>query len=57
MHALTKLGKETKSGKFITENLIGYDFAEPIFGLVKDEHSGELKFNVGKIELLKKMKY
>jgi succinyl-diaminopimelate desuccinylase len=50
MHALTKLGKETKSGKFITENLIGYDFAEPIFGLVKDEHSGELKFNVGKIE-------
>ena len=50
MHALTKLGKETKSGKFITENLIGYDFAKPIFGLVKDEHSGELKFNVGKIE-------
>ena len=50
MHALTKLGKETKAGKFITENLIGYNFAEPIFGLVKDEHSGELKFNVGKIE-------
>ena len=50
MHALTKLGKETKSGKFITENLIVYDFAEPIFELVKDEHSGELKFNVGKIE-------
>lgn len=50
MHALTKQGKETKSGKFITENLIGYDFAEPIFGLVNDEHSGELKFNVGKIE-------
>lgn len=50
MHVLTKLGKETKSGKFITENLIGYDFAEPIFELVKDEHSGELKFNVGKIE-------
>lgn len=50
MHALTKLGKETKSGKFITENLIGYDFAEPIFELVKDERSGELKFNVGKIE-------
>ena len=52
MHALTKLGKETKSGKFITENLIGYDFAEPIFELVKDEHSGELKFNVGKIEFI-----
>ena len=50
MHALTKLGKESKSGRFITENLIGYDFAEPIFGVVKDEHSGELKFNVGKIE-------
>lgn len=50
MHALTKIGKETKSGKFITENLIGYNFAEPIFGLIKDKHSGELKFNVGKIE-------
>ena len=50
MHALTKLGVETKSGKFISENLIGFDFAEPIFGEVKDEHSGELKFNVGKIE-------
>lgn len=50
MHALTKLGKESKSGRFITENLIDYDFAEPIFGVVKDEHSGELKFNVGKIE-------
>lgn len=50
MHALHKMGKETKSGKFITENLIRYDFAEPIFGLIKDEHSGELKFNVGKIE-------
>lgn len=50
MHALTKLGKETKAGRFITENLIEYDFAEPIFGIIKDEHSGELKFNVGKIE-------
>ncbi|WP_300391353.1 Sapep family Mn(2+)-dependent dipeptidase [Fusobacterium sp.] len=50
MHALTLLGKESKSGKFISENLIGFDFAEPIFGLIKDEHSGELKFNVGKIE-------
>lgn len=50
MHTLTKMGIETKSGKFITENLIGYNFAESIFGEVKDEHSGELKFNVGKIE-------
>lgn len=50
MHALTKLGRDTKSGRFITENLIGHSFAEPIFGVVKDEHSGELKFNVGKIE-------
>lgn len=50
MHALTLLGKESKSGKFISENLIGFDFAEPIFDLIKDEHSGELKFNVGKIE-------
>lgn len=50
MHALTLSGVETKSGKFITENLIGHDFAEPIFGVVKDEHSGELKFNLGKIE-------
>ncbi|MGL5356266.1 MAG: Sapep family Mn(2+)-dependent dipeptidase, partial [Cetobacterium sp.] len=50
LHALTKSGKSTKSGTFITENLIGYNFAELIFGEVKDEHSGELKFNVGKIE-------
>ncbi|MGL6101451.1 MAG: M20/M25/M40 family metallo-hydrolase, partial [Fusobacteriaceae bacterium] len=50
LHALTKSGKSTKSGTFITENLIGYNFAEPIFGEVKDEHSGELKFNVGKVE-------
>lgn len=50
MHALTEMGKETKTGRFISENLIGYNFAEPIFGEVKDEHSGELKFNVGKIE-------
>ncbi|MGL5052728.1 MAG: Sapep family Mn(2+)-dependent dipeptidase [Cetobacterium sp.] len=49
-HALKKSGKSTKSGDFIFENLIGYDFAEPIFGEVKDEHSGELKFNVGKVE-------
>lgn len=49
MHALTKLGKETKSGKFITENLIGYDLLSQ-FWISKDEHSGELKFNVGKIE-------
>lgn len=51
LHALTKSGIETKSGKFVTENLIGFDFAEPIFGEVKDEHSGELKFNLGKIEI------
>lgn len=50
LHALSLSGVETKSGKFIVENLIGYNFAEPIFGEVKDEHSGELKFNVGKIE-------
>lgn len=49
-HALTEMGVETKSGKFIVENLIGHNFAEPIFGEVKDEHSGELKFNVGKVE-------
>ncbi|WP_291259537.1 Sapep family Mn(2+)-dependent dipeptidase [Fusobacterium sp.] len=54
MHALTLLGKESKSGKFISENLIGFDFADPIFGLIKDEHSGELKFNVGKIEFTEK---
>lgn len=54
LHALTKSGIETKSGKFVTENLINFDFAEPIFGKVQDEHSGELKFNVGKIELTEK---
>lgn len=50
LHALSISGTETKSGRFVVENLLGYDFAEPIFGQVKDEHSGELKFNVGKIE-------
>ena len=50
LHALKLSGIETKSGEFVVENLIGYDFAEPIFGEVRDEHSGELKFNVGKIE-------
>ena len=50
LHALTLSGVETKSGKFVVENIIGHDFAEPIFGEIKDEHSGELKFNVGKIE-------
>lgn len=50
LHALTLSGVETKSGKFVVENIIGHNFAEPIFGEVKDEHSGELKFNVGKIE-------
>ena len=50
LHALTLSGVETKSGKFVIENIIGHKFAEPIFGEVKDEHSGELKFNLGKIE-------
>lgn len=49
-HALTLSGTNTKSGKFITENIIGHKFAEPIFGKVEDEHSGELKFNIGKVE-------
>nr|WP_307776222.1 Sapep family Mn(2+)-dependent dipeptidase [uncultured Cetobacterium sp.] len=51
LNALEEIGKTTKSGRFVKDNVIGYDFAEPIFGEVKDEHSGELKFNVGKIEL------
>ncbi|MGL6154911.1 MAG: Sapep family Mn(2+)-dependent dipeptidase [Cetobacterium sp.] len=50
MEALEKSGIHTKSGKFIVENLVGHKFAEPIFGEVKDEHTGELKFNLGKIE-------
>lgn len=54
MHALNECGQNTKSGKFIVENIIGYNFAEPIFGEVKDEHSGELKFNIGKIEFTEK---
>jgi len=49
-HALENIGKHSKSGKFIVDNLLNHDFAEPIFGEIKDEHSGELKFNLGKIE-------
>lgn len=53
LHALTLSGKETKSGRFITENIIGYKFAQSIFGEVSDKHSGKLKFNIGKVELNK----
>lgn len=49
-HSLTVAGIESKSGRFIVDNVIGYDFAEPIFGEMKDEHSGNLKFNIGKVE-------
>lgn len=51
LHALHKIGKISKSSTFVVENLIGHDFAEPIFGILKDDYSGELKFNLGKIEL------
>lgn len=51
LHALHIIGKTTNSSSFVVENLIDHDFAEPIFGVVQDEPSGELKFNVGKIEL------
>ncbi|MGL4676773.1 MAG: Sapep family Mn(2+)-dependent dipeptidase [Brevinema sp.] len=50
LHALYEAKIPSKAAKFITENIIGHNFAEPIFGKVKDEHSGELKFNLGKIE-------
>lgn len=50
-HALTLSGKETKTGRFISDNIINYKYAEPIFGEVSDEHSGKLKFNIGKVEL------
>ncbi|MGL4388685.1 MAG: Sapep family Mn(2+)-dependent dipeptidase [Brevinema sp.] len=50
LHALYEAGIPSKSAKFIVENIIGHDFAEPIFGEVKDEHSGSLKFNVGKCD-------
>ena len=53
LHALETMGRHSKAGKFVVENLIGHKFAEPIFGDVKDEHSGELKFNLGKIEFNK----
>ncbi len=49
--ALDAMGHPTKSSQFIKECLDGHKFAEPIFGAVKDEASGELKFNIGKIEL------
>ncbi|MGL4561588.1 MAG: Sapep family Mn(2+)-dependent dipeptidase [Brevinema sp.] len=50
LHALEDAGISTQSGRFVCENLMGYSFAEPIFGEIKDEHSGALKFNLGKIE-------
>ncbi|WP_300331043.1 Sapep family Mn(2+)-dependent dipeptidase [Fusobacterium sp.] len=50
MEALEKSGVHTKSGKFIIDNIVNHPFAEPIFGSLEDEHSGKLKFNIGKIE-------
>lgn len=50
MEALEKSGVHTKSGKFILDNIVNHPFAEPIFGSLEDEHSGKLKFNIGKIE-------
>ena len=52
--ALDKMGHPTKAGNFVKDCLDGHKFAEPIFGEVKDEASGELKFNLGKIELTDK---
>jgi succinyl-diaminopimelate desuccinylase len=49
--ALDAMGHSTKSGAFVKDCLEGHAFAEPIFGEVRDEASGELKFNIGKIEL------
>jgi succinyl-diaminopimelate desuccinylase len=49
--ALDAMGHPTKAGAFVKDCLEGHKFAEPIFGEVKDEASGELKFNIGKIEL------
>lgn len=50
LHVLENMGNTSNSGRFILENIIGYNFAEPIFGKIEDEHSGKLKFNIGKIE-------
>lgn len=51
LEAMELLGKHTKAGNFVVDNLVGHKFAEPVFGAIKDEPSGELKFNLGKIEL------
>ena len=48
------MGYPTKAARFVKDNLEGHLFAEPIFGDVKDDASGELKFNLGKIELTEK---
>ncbi len=50
LHALNESGTKTNSGDFVCDNLIHHKFAEPIFGELKDDVSGELKFNLGKIE-------
>ena len=52
--ALEAMGYPTKAARFVKDNLEGHLFAEPIFGDVKDDASGELKFNLGKIELTEK---
>lgn len=51
LQAMEMIGKHTKAGRFAVDNLVGQKYAEPIFGGIADEASGELKFNLGKIEL------
>lgn len=51
LNALKKIGKTNKGLEFITEE-VGMDpYAENIYGVLEDEMSGKLKFNLGKIEV------
>lgn len=54
VNVLENLGKHSKSGKFIMENLVGYRHAEPIFEEICEKYNENISFNLWKIEFTEK---
>ncbi|MGL6167718.1 MAG: Sapep family Mn(2+)-dependent dipeptidase, partial [Fusobacteriaceae bacterium] len=51
MVALKEVGLDTPALNFVYEELGQNPYAENIFGVVEDEMSGKLKFNLGKVDI------
>lgn len=49
--AMNKIGLKSKSIDFVVDNIMEDAFATKIFGECMDEASGNLKFNIGKIDI------